>query len=194
MWYKYGLNLRVLDGRKHQWRVQWPYILAWNLISNLDMIRHLFNYRGLIALMELDVEKLWSLSPFLPFAAWPPPPRFHLQSNICSWGEAQDAWVSSQLFIEQYQVSPEDPHLFLFESLLIICWVSIVRTTALHLPQLALQQRIHSTSERLFLPRVTAEEDCLVSALSAVFNFFVHSFKNDFSGSSVPSLYDSSGA
>jgi hypothetical protein len=33
---------------------------------------------------------------------------------------------------------------------------------------------------------VTADDDILVSALSAVFNFFVHSFKKDFNGSSVP--------
>lgn len=134
-------------------------------------------------------------SPFFPFPKRPPPPpRFHLQSKSDSCGDAHDACVSSQLFIEQYHRSPDEPHLFFGDNLLSICWVSIVRTTALHLPQLALQHRIHSTSERLFLPLVTAEEDCLVSALSAVFSFFVHSFKNDLRGSSVPSLYDSSGA
>lgn len=147
-------------------------------------------HRGLPAAPELIAElPIWSDSPFFPLLIRPPPPpRFHLQSKICSCGEAHDACVSSQLFIEQYQLRHDDPHLFLFESRLSICWVSIVRTTALHLPQLALQQRIHSTSARLFLPRVTADDDCLVSALSAVFNFLVHSFRNDFRGSSVPSL------
>lgn len=90
--------------------------------------------------------------------------------------------------MEQYHLSPLDPHFPPLDNLPSICWVSIVRTTARHFPQLGTQQRIHSTSVRLFLPRVTAEDDILVSALSAVFSFLVHNFKKDFNGSSVPSL------
>ena len=128
-------------------------------------------------------DHVWSWSPLPPVTV-----KFQLQSNMSSWGEAHDAWVSSQLFIEQYQLTPTAPHRLLFDRRLSICCVSIERTTALHLPQLALQQRIHSTSVLLFLPLVTAVDGSLVSALSAVFNFFVHNFTNDFWGSSTPSL------
>ena len=124
----------------------------------------------------------------------PPPPMFHLQSYSCSCGDAQDAWVSSQLFIEQYHLTPFEPHLRPFDNRLSMCVGSTERTTALHFPQLGLQHRIHSTSDLFFRPRVTADDDSLVSALSAVRSFFVQSFRNAFNGSSVPSLYDSSNA
>ena len=132
----------------------------------------------------------WSLSMGILLLAIepPPPPIFHLQSYSCSCGEAHDACVSSQLFIEQYHFIPFEPHMLPFERRVSICIGSTVRTIALHFPQLGLQQRIHSTSDRLFLPLVTADKDILVSALSAVRSFFVHSFKKLFSGSSAPSL------
>lgn len=140
-------------------------------------------------------EEAWALSvQFLLPIPPPPPPTFHRQSKSGSCGDAQDAWVSSQLFIEQYHLLPLEPHLLPLDKRFNMCCGSTVRTTALHFPQLALQHLIHSTSERFFLPLVTADDDNRVSALSAVFSFLVHSFKKDFKGSSVPSLYDSSGA
>lgn len=136
-----------------------------------------------------------TLLPLLDELLPPPPaPIFHLQSYNCSCGDAQDACVSSQLFIEQYHLTLFEPHLRPFDSRFSMCVGSTDRTTALHFPQLGLQHLIHSTSDRFFRPLVTADEDSLVSALSAVRSFFVQSFRNAFNGSSVPSLYDSSNA
>ena len=151
----------------------------------------IFKHRKLLATgIEEEEPEAWSLSidVLLLIIEPAPPPIFHLQSYSCSCGEAHDACVSSQLFIEQYHFIPFEPHTLPLEIRPNMCVGSTVRTIALHFPQLGLQQRIHSTSDRLFLPLVTADRDSLVSALSAVLSFLVHNFKNVFNGSSALSL------
>ena len=107
-------------------------------------------------------------------------PKFHLVSHTASCGAAQDAVVSSQLFMLQnhsvfFVFHPPRGLRFNFRN---IVFVSIPCTLiALHLPQNGLLHCIHSTSSLRFRPRVTALGGSLVSALSATNMRFFHTLK-----------------